>query len=179
MASRNRKAAASDAAANCRRIGTQTGDAHNDLAHEIAALFNMPYVDLQDAWRKHFRYCAPKKLGRALLELGIAWKLQERAQSGLSATTKRRLDELARTLATNADLAQPRTTTLKPGARLMREWGGETHEILVTKEGFVWRGTTWTSLSSIAREITGTRWSGPRFFGLGARTSTRDGGVDA
>lgn len=157
-------AAASDAAANAR------------LADEIAALANMPYGDLRTAWRRYFRYPAPKKLSRALLELGIAWKLQERAQGGLSAANRRKLDELARTLSTNADLAPQRTTALKPGARLIRDWGGQTHEILVTEEGFLWRGKSWASLSIIAREITGTRWSGPRFFGIGAK---RDRDVNA
>lgn len=162
------EAAASDAAAQ-----------QPPPSDEIAALTSMSYAELHAAWRKHLRYPAPKKLGRALLELAIAWKLQERAQSGLSAATRRRLDELARTLATKSDLTQQRTIALKPGARLIRAWGGATHEILVTDDGFVWRGRTWTSLSIIAREITGTRWSGPRFFGLGARTSTRNRNVDA
>lgn len=162
------EAATSDAAAQQR-----------PLSNEIAALSTVSYAELHAAWRKHLRYPAPKKLGRALLELGIAWKLQERAQGGLSAAAKRRLDELARTLATKSDLTQQRTIALKPGARLIRAWGEATHEILVTDDGFVWRGRTWASLSIIAREITGTRWSGPRFFGLGARTSIRNRGVDA
>ena len=163
-----KEAAASDAAAQ-----------QCPLPDEIAALSSMSYAELHAAWHKHLRYPAPKKLGRALLELGIAWKLQQRAQGGLSAATKRRLDELTRTLATKSDLARERTTALKPGARLIREWGGATHEVLVMEEGFLWCGRTWASLSSIAREITGTRWSGPRFFGLGAKTSTRDRNVDA
>lgn len=167
MASRKVMAAASDAVANAR------------LADEIAGLTNMPYGDLQTAWRRHFRHPAPKKLSRALLQLGIAWKIQERAQGGLSAANRRKLDELARTLSTNADLAQPRTTALKPGARLIRDWGGQTHEILVTEDGFVWRGKTWPSLSVIAREITGTRWSGPRFFGLGTKALKQDRDVNA
>lgn len=102
----------------------------------------MSHGDLQTAWRRHFRYPAPKKLSRALLELGIAWKLQECTHGGLSAANRRRLDELARTMSTNADFAQPRTTTLKPGARIIRDWGGQTHEILVTEDGFVWHGKT-------------------------------------
>lgn len=167
MASRKFMAAASDAAANAR------------LADEIAALADIPYGDLQTTWRRHFRYPAPKKLSRALLELGIAWKIQERAHGGLSTANRRKLDELARTLSTNANLAQPRTIALKPGARIVRDWGGQTHEILVTEDGFVWRGKTWASLSVIAREITGTRWSGPRFFGLGAKASKKDRAVDA
>jgi hypothetical protein len=157
MIPRKYAAAASDAAANAR------------LPDEIIALTSVSYRELQTAWRRHFRYPAPKKLSRSLLELGIAWKIQERAQGGLSAANRRKLDEMARTLSTNSDLARPRTTALKPGARLIRDWGGQTHEILVTENGFLWRGKTWASLSIIAREITGTRWSGPRFFGLGAK----------
>ena len=55
----------------------------------------------------------------------------------------------------------------------MRDWNGETHEVLVTEDGFQWNGKTWASLSVIAREMTGTRWSGPRFFGL--KTGQTDG----
>jgi hypothetical protein len=79
-------------------------------------------------------------------------------------------------LVTNADPVQKRTITLRPGSRLIRAWGGETHEVLVTEGGFVWRSKTWASLSIIAREITGARWSGPRFFGLGMPTKQEDDG---
>ncbi len=107
------------------------------------------------------------------LELGVAWKMQERVLGGLSAATKRQLAELARSMATKSDLAKARTVTLRPGARLVRDWGGETHEILIVEDGFLWRGKTWRSLSAIAREMTGTHWSGPRFFGLtGAKTKS-------
>jgi hypothetical protein len=113
-------------------------------------------------------------LRRDLLQLGVAWKLQERVLGGLSAANRRQLDELARTMATKSDLAKARKVTLKPGARLVRAWGGETHEILVVEDGFLWRGKTWRSLSVIAREMTGTQWSGPRFFGLSG-TTTKSG----
>ena len=73
---------------------------------------------------------------------------------------------------TKSDLGTPRVISLKSGARLLRAWNGVTHEILVVEDGFLWAGRTWRSLSAIAREITGTRWSGPRFFGLIASTST-------
>lgn len=142
------------------------------LAAEIATLGTMTYADLRAAWRHLYRAHPPKKLSRDLLELGIAWKLQVRALGGLSATTKRRLDALARTMATKSDLPRPRAVSLRPGARLIREWDGKTHEVLVVEAGFQWRGRTWRSLSHIAREITGTRWSGPRFFGI-----TSDGGA--
>ena len=154
-----------DAAERLDGAGKGAGGA--ELAAEIAALGSMTYTDLRFAWRRLHRAHPPKKLSRDLLELGVAWKLQERVLGGLSATTKRQLDELARTLATKSDLAKTRRVSLRPGARLVRVWGGETHEILVVEDGFVWRGKTWRSLSVIAREMTGTHWSGPRFFGLG------------
>ena len=153
-----------DGAAPVTRVGACADP--EALAAEIAALGEMTYTDLRFAWRRLYQVHPPKKLSRNLLELGVAWKLQERVLGGLSATTKRQLDELARTLATKSDLVKARKVSLRLGARLIRAWGGETHEILVVEDGFVWRGKTWESLSMIAREITGTRWSGPRFFGL-------------
>ena len=143
----------------------QLANAHStDVA--VAALGKVTHAELRFEWRRLYRTHPPKKLSRDLLELGVAWKLQERAQGGLSAANKRQLDDLARTMETKSDLAKTRRVTLKPGARLVRAWGGETHEVLVVEDGFVWRGKTWGSLSVIARAITRTRWSGPRFFGL-------------
>lgn len=156
----------------------ERGAKQKDLAQEIAALKDSDYAELHTMWSRLFRYRAPKKFARDHLELGVAWKLQAQTSGGLNSATRRRLDELARTLTTNSNLTQKRTTSLKPGARLLREWAGESHEVLVTEKGFVWRGKTWKSLSVIAREITGARWSGPRFFGL--RTATkRNGDIDA
>ena len=132
----------------------------------VIALGQMTYADLCFEWRRLYRSLPPKKLSRDLLEMGVAWKLQERALGGLSAVNKRQLDELARTMDMKSDLAKTRRVSLKSGARLVRAWGGETHEVLVVEDGFQWRGKTWRSLSVIAREMTGTRWSGPRFFRL-------------
>ena len=141
------------------------------LAAELAALSEMDAPELRAEWRRLYRSHSPKLLRRDLLELGVAWKLQERVLGGLSAVAKRQLAELTRTMSTKSDLPKARTVTLKPGARLVRAWGGETHEVLVVEEGFLWRGTTWRSLSVIAREISGTHWSGPRFFGLTSTTT--------
>ncbi len=151
--------------AAARDIGMKAGDAAA-LGAELDALARMDAAALRVAWRRLFRAHPPKKLSREMLQLGVAWKLQERALGGLSAVAKRQLTETAQTLASKSGLAKARKVSLKPGARLMRAWGGETHEIEVVESGFVWRGRTWNSLSVIAREITGARWSGPRFFGL-------------
>ena len=138
---------------------------------QLAALSGMDASELRAEWRRLYRSHPPKMLRRDMLELGVAWKLQERALGGLSAATNRQLAELARTVATKSDLTNARKVILKPGARLVREWNGETHEVLVVEDGFLWRDTTWRSLSVIAREMTGTHWSGPRFFGLTGATT--------
>lgn len=154
-------------------VGARVRADTDPLAAELAALSEMDAPELRAEWRRLYRSHPPKLLRRDLLELGVAWKLQERVLGGLSAATKRQLAELARTMAEKSDLAKARTITLKPGARLVRNWNGETHEVLVTEDGFQWNGKTWASLSVIARAMTGTRWSGPRFFGL--KTGQTDG----
>jgi len=129
----------------------------------------MNYGTLRAEWRRLIRAHPPKRVSRDLLMLGVAWKIQERAFGGLGAATKRRLADLAKTMEKNGDVTRDRVTCLKPGARLIREWHGETQTVIVLKDGFQWKGTRWRSLSVIAREITGVHWSGPRFFGLKGR----------
>ena len=140
------------------------------LSSELTAIAMMTYSELHVAWRRHYRAVPPKKMSRDILELGIAWKIQESKLGGLGTAVKRRIAHFARIMEAKSDLAKPRAISLKPGARLLRAWNGVTHEVLVVEDGFLWAGRTWRSLSAIAREITGTRWSGPRFFGLTATT---------
>src|SRR3712207_290142 len=142
------------------------GRAGSELAEHLAALPTLTYADLRSEWQRLFRAHPPQKISRDLLELAIAWKLQERSLGGLSPATKRRLADLTATLESKGDLTKARALKLKPGVRLLREWGGDTHEVLVTEDGFLWQGRSWRSLSAIAGAITGTHWSGPRFFGL-------------
>ena len=144
------------------------GTAAGDLATQLSGLGRRTHGELRQDWRRLFRSPPPKRMSRDILELGVAWKLQERARGGLNRTAGRRLAELAASLQATGDIARPRAAALKPGARLLREWNGETHSVLVLEDGFEWRGRRWRSLSVIAREITGARWSGPRFFGLNA-----------
>ena len=146
-----------------------------DIRKEIGALADMEKQGLRLAWRRLYRTHPPRRIGRHLLELGVAWKLQERAYGGLSAAMKRRLAELAKTMDEKGDLAKARAVRLKPGAKLVREWRGETHDVLVLEDGFQWRGQRWRSLSAIASEISGTHWSGPRFFGLQAEAADEAG----
>jgi len=163
-----------DTAPAAHKTGLRTLDGAATLAAELAGLASMDCFALQLAWGRLFRSAPPKQLSRGLLQLGVAWKLQERALGGMSASARRQLSAAAQTLVSKSDLAKPRKPSLKPGARLLRSWCDETHEVEVGEHGFFWRGRTWTSLSAIARAITGARWSGPRFFGLAKPRSAAD-----
>ena len=147
-------------------VSTKRTGAAADLAAKLAAISEMAAVELRTEWRRLYRAHPPKRIGRHLLELGVAWKLQERAYGGLSSAMKRRLADMAKTMDEKGGLTKSRAVTLKPGSKLVREWRGATHDVLVLEDGFQWRGQRWRSLSAIAREISGAHWSGPRFFGL-------------
>ena len=147
-----------------------------DLAARLDALPETSLEDLRTLWRKLYRSPPPPKLSRDLLTLAIAWKLQTQTWGGLDAVSRRKLKTLAGVMAEKGDLTQARLSQPKPGARLMRVWRGETHHVLVREDGFEWQGERYASLSVIARTITGTRWSGPRFFGLNrSAKETADG----
>ena len=154
------------AGADGRRSDASSEDA---VAIKLQALEGLTYDELRVEWRRLYRAHPPKRVARNLLMLGVAWKIQEQAHGGLGAATKRRLADLAKTMEKNGDVTRDRVTCFKPGARLVREWHGETHTVIVLEDGFQWKGTRWRSLSVIAREITGVHWSGPRFFGLKGR----------
>ncbi len=143
----------------------------------LQALEQMDYATLRAEWRRLYRAHPPKRVARDLLMLGVAWKIQEQAYGGLSAATKRRLADLAKSMERDGDVTRNRVARLKPGAKLVREWRGRTHTVIVIDDGFEWKGRHWRSLSAIAREITSVHWSGPRFFGLngnaGRQTDTK------
>lgn len=139
------------------------------LADEIARLPTLTREQLRAKWRTALKQPAPPHLRKQLLVPMLAYKLQERAYGGLKPHVRRRLRELAGRFAADpkqdaAKLAGP--VRMKPGSRLIREWQGESHHVTVAESGFEYRGRAYASLSEIARTITGTRWSGPLFFGL-------------
>lgn len=144
-------------------IEEATADA---VAAQLRALESMSFAKLRVAWRRVYRAEPPRRMNRELLTLAVAWKIQEQAYGGLTAATRRRLADLATTMERDGDVKRARVARPKPGAKLVREWRGQTHTIVVTEDGFTWQGRHWQSLSVIARAITGVRWSGPRFFGL-------------
>ena len=143
-----------------------------DVAEQLAALANMERNDLIVEWRKLFRSNPPDRIRRELLELGIAWRIQEKAFGGLKKAIASELRRLSEDLNETGDIRKTERPLLKPGTRLLREWGGETYEVTVLNDGFLWKDKTWKSLSAIAETITGAHWSGPRFFGLKKRSSS-------
>jgi hypothetical protein len=96
----------------------------------------------------------------------LAYRIQEQACGPLSVTSERRLRQLAGELEGDSSLKAPSARKIQAGTRLVREWQNQVHLVNVEAKGFEYRGTRYRSLSEIARRITGTRWSGPLFFGL-------------
>jgi Protein of unknown function (DUF2924) len=120
---------------------------------------------LRREWRR-FYPSDPPRISRDLLIRGIGYRVQEIQHGGLGKSTRRKLKTLAKMFRTEGRVAPDPGLSLKPGARLVREWHGRTHMVTVTDDGFEYAGTTYPSLTKIAKEITGAHWSGPRFFGL-------------
>ena len=143
-----------------------------DIAAEIARLEALTNFELRGEWRRLHAMRPPKTLSRDLLLRGITYRIQERALGGLSKSLLRMLTYPH--LSSVHRSPAPRTV-VKPGTRLVREWNGETHTVLVHEDGVEWRGTRYRSLSVVAREITGAHWSGPRFFGLTSKNGAGDG----
>jgi hypothetical protein len=129
------------------------------IAAEIAHVRSLALEALRRRWRAEFGRKPPAGLNRNLLGRMIAMRIQEQAFGGLDRDSLAFLDGLAR-----RGVSPGRK--LKPGTVLVRERQGERHTVTVGREGFEWQGTTYASLSAIARAITGTAWSGPRFFAL-------------
>lgn len=146
--------------------------------HNIDSLKNLDNDALRALWIEHFGRTPPFRSRKSLLIDCLAYRIQEQAFGGLALSTRTRLRKLANDVIDGKKpvlLFQP---SIKPGTRLIRAWGGQTHEVQVIDDGFTYRDQRYTNLSEIARVITGSRWSGPRFFGIrrnNAATETRHG----
>lgn len=120
-------------------------------------------------WEETFGSPPPPYLSVAFMRKAIAYERQCCASGGLPAATRRTLRKIA--YGKQGAAAVPRS--LRPGAHLIRDWNGRTYQVEVIEGGFRMDGRTWASLSAIAKHITGTSWSGPRFFGLSSRAGAR------
>ena len=128
--------------------------------------------ELRREWRRLHRG-EPPRISRDLLVLALGYRLQEIAHGGLGKSTRRKLQTMAKALRTTGRVGPAPSLSLKPGARLVRQWRGRTHTVTVTEEGFEYAGTNYSSLTKIAKTITGAHWSGPRFFGMPAAAAAR------
>lgn len=141
-------------------------EAQIEITKRLKAIEGMNSGELRAQWQRLFEHDPPKRMSRGLLILGVAWKIQAKSYGGLSASAKRQLNRLGQSITEHGDVRRGRVASLRPGAKLVREWRGERHTVFVLENGFEWQGRRWRSLTAIARTITGARWSGPRFFGL-------------
>ncbi len=123
------------------------------------------FPELQRTWRDE-GFGKPPKIRRRLMASILAHHIQTKANGGLTKDLSRRLRDIAGIDGAKPNLSRLIELRIKPGTRLHRTWKGELHEVTALETGFVYRGKTYASLSVIAREVTGTRWSGPTFFGL-------------
>jgi len=133
--------------------------------------------ELRREWRRLYNN-DPPRISRDLLILGIAYRRQEMVHGGLGKATLRKLKTLAKALCRTGRVGPTPSLSLKPGARLVREWRGRTHTVTVTEDGFEYGGANYPSLTTIAKKITGAHWSGPRFFGVLAKGKDRLSGGD-
>ena len=133
------------------------------LQRDLAELAGASRDELIKRWRRFYKCEPPRYASMVFLRRAVAYALQERLLGGLPASLKRQLRSIARGETTSLPRDQIR---IKPGTRLLREWHGTTHEVIVTDTGFVWEGRTHKSLSAVAQSITGAKWNGRRFFGL-------------
>lgn len=134
------------------------------LDQDLAALATMSPAQLREEWLCTFNEEAPD-MPPSLLCRVLAYRTQEQSLGGLPAQAQRMLDIIADGV---TPLPEPEIR-LKPGSRLLREWNGKLHTVMVDEDGFSFNGQRFASLSHVAREITGAHWSGPRFFGLKRR----------
>lgn len=128
---------------------------------DIEDLLGADRARLVQCWEDTLDQAPPARLSRPMMAKILIVERQWEASGQLRQTYIRKLRRIVDAAERDAPLAQS-------GKRLVREWNGRTHVVDITADGYVWRDRTWRSLSAIAREITGTKWSGPRFFGVTA-----------
>jgi hypothetical protein len=146
------------------------------LAQDLADLRHHREDDLNDHFRCLYGVEPPARMRRPLLIRAIAYRLQDRALGGLRPATRRLLASVADDATARRPMDVARDSKVKPGTTLVREWHGVHYRLTVLEDGVQFGGQRYRSLSEVARKITGSRWSGPLFFGLkSARTEHRHG----
>lgn len=131
---------------------------------QLSVLPDMGLDELETMWKNNFENDPPPHKNPALMRRKLAWRIQEIAYGGLATETQEKLKKLRQNPEHGS---RKRSKRLPPvGTQYVRSWGDEEHRVMVLVDGFEYKGCKYKSLSEIARIITGTRWSGPKFFGL-------------
>lgn len=141
-------------------------DIDAEVNRELSQLTHRPTKDLRVKYRELYRRVPPSTFGRDLLRRSIAYRVQELAYGGLSIDVRQELEQLVTKYSKNASKKSEPGRRIKAGSVLVRDWKGKSCRVTVELNGFSYEGEAFSSLSEIARKITGTRWNGPRFFGL-------------
>ncbi len=148
----------------------ETNEKVTKAALDPTALPSLSHAELKSQWTDAFGTVPPKGLSRRLMVHALAYELQAQQMGRLRPSVRQELRRITAPEASQSSLSSASSLRLTPGTRLMREWRGTVHVVDVTEDGLVWNGRAYSSLSAIARTITGTRWSGQRFFGLRKRS---------
>jgi hypothetical protein len=149
-----------------------SSDKSAQLLTEIEGLKMLSAAELDQRWQTLFGSARPPRIYGALLRGVLAYRLQESTVGGLKVSTRRLLRQVAGNAAARRPTSPLPRTQLKAGTVLIREWHGGSHRVTVLDKGFRFSGQRFGSLSAIARKITGSRWSGPLFFGLKASSAS-------
>jgi hypothetical protein len=154
-------------------VKTDEPSRDTEVARVLEALPALTPDELRKEWRRLYP-SQPPRLSRDLLVRAIAYRIQELRYGGISKASRRNLDALVQARRSDREIPLEGAQRIRAGARLVREWNGRTHIVTVEEDGFTYAGRNFRSLSAIARDITGARWSGPRFFGLAPKRGTSD-----
>ncbi len=136
------------------------------IAQRLTTLPNLSKTALRELWQQLLNAPPPPQLRRHQMIPILAYRLQEQIFGSLTTASRGRLRQLARAFEANSSSSISAIPTLKPGTRLVRQWRDQVHLVNVETSGYEYQGARYQSLSEIARLITGTRWSGPLFFGI-------------
>ena len=142
-------------------------------SHTVDNLQTLDITSLRSQWRQTFKSTPPICARKEFLIRILAHAMQERTRKALSKSCAYALREFTQVKGSTDRSHAAIDTKLRPGARLVRRWGGANHEVMVMDRGFAYRGSAYASLSEVARRITGAHWSGPRFFGLQRESESR------
>jgi hypothetical protein len=137
-----------------------------ELIRELKDLETQTDDELKDRWRDLYGTKPPQKIHRSILIAAVAHRMQENALGALKSSVRRHLMQAANNPATARASSNYPSLRPRAGTVLVRDWGGVTHQAQVLEDGILFRSKRYKSLSEVARVITGTRWSGPLFFGL-------------